>query len=201
MTALAPTVLAMFLAGLLGSGHCMGMCGGIATALGALPGERPVWLQALLFNGGRVLGYGLLGLAAGGLSNLLGSGMLPAGLAWLRLAAATLLVLLGAQLLFQRGLLAPLERMGGRLWKHIAPLAGRALGHDHGGAALGVGMLWALLPCGLVYTALAASLTTGDPAAGAATMLAFGLGTLPAMLAATAGGNVLTRLLRRARIR
>lgn len=184
---------AMLLAGLLGSGHCLAMCGGIAGALGATARDRPAWQRALLFNGGRVLGYGLLGLLAGVLSAGLG---LLTGLTWLRLTAGALLVILGLQLLTGWPLLAPLERLGGRLWQRIAPQISRRLATPSASRMLGIGMLWALLPCGLVYTALAAALTGGGPLTGAATMLAFGLGTLPAMAGVTLGGGIVLRGLR-----
>lgn len=184
---------AMLLAGFLGSGHCLAMCGGIAGALGATARDRPAWQRALLFNGGRVLGYGLLGLLAG----LLSAGMAGlTGLAWLRLAAGMLLILLGLQLLTGWPLLAPLERLGGKLWQRISPGMARRLTAPSTPRMLGIGMLWALLPCGLVYTALAAALTSGGPVTGAATMLAFGLGTLPAMAGVTLGGGMLLRALR-----
>jgi len=202
MHGVEPTIAAMFLAGLLGSGHCLGMCGGIAGALGAYLAARPLWQRALLFNLGRILGYALLGLLAGGLSAALGSlDLLRAGLGWLRLAAAVLLILLGLQLLLRRGLLAPLERAGAGLWRRLAPLTRRVMGLPGATGNLSVGLLWALLPCGLVYTALAAALTTARPLAGAATMLAFGAGTLPMMLGATGGGSALTRLMRRESLR
>lgn len=202
MPTIEPTLIGMFLAGLLGSGHCLGMCGGIAGALGAYPGAQPAWLRALGFNLGRILGYAALGALAGALSAAAGHLLLPAGgLRWLRLLAALLLILLGLQLLSQRPLLAPLERLGARLWRRLAPLSRRSLRIPGTLGRLCVGLLWALLPCGLVYTALAAALTTANPLHGAATMFAFGLGTLPLMLGATAGGNAITRLLRRTPVR
>ena len=112
-----------------------------------------------------------------------------------------LLILLGLQLLLRRGLLAPLERAGAGLWRRLAPLTRRVMGLPGATGNLSVGLLWALLPCGLVYTALAAALTTARPLAGAATMLAFGAGTLPMMLGATGGGSALTRLMRRESLR
>lgn len=192
-TGLPALLGAMALAGLLGSGHCLAMCGGIAGALGLAAAAHPTWQRVLLFNGGRVLGYALLGLVAGLLSAGLGT---LTGFIWLRLAAGLLLILLGLQLLTDRPLLAPLERLGARFWRRIAPRAGPGFVGGSRAGMLALGMLWALLPCGLVYTALAAALTSGGALPGAATTLAFGLGTLPAMGAATLGGGALVRGLR-----
>jgi sulfite exporter TauE/SafE len=80
--------------------------------------------------------------------------------------------------------LLPLERVGALLWRHVQPLSRRLLPVRTPAQALALGMVWGWLPCGLVYSALTTALASGSAGAGAATMLAFGLGTLPNLLLA-----------------
>jgi uncharacterized protein len=100
-------------------------------------------------------------------------------------------VLLGLQIAFGWRLLTFLERGGARLWRRLSPLAGRLLGKRGAINALGLGMLWGWLPCGLSYSMLLIAATTGTAVGGGAIMLAFGLGTLPSMIGASyAGGRI-----------
>ena len=106
----------------------------------------------------------------------------------LRLATALIVVLIGVRLAFGSGsqlqwLKGP-ERMGARLWKLVLPLAGKCLPQAPYSRAFVVGMLWGWLPCGLVYSALLAAAVAGSGTQGAADLLAFGAGTVPAMLGA-----------------
>ncbi len=176
--------LSALLTGLLGSGHCLGMCGGIATALGsvapaALP--RPWW--AGLYHSGRILSYATLGAVAG-TAGAAGASFAGAGV-YLRLVAAALIILMGINV-SMRGAAAPRwlrapERLGARVWRHLQPLVVGRLPRRPVPRALMTGALWGWLPCGLVYSALLTSTAAGSTAAGAGTMVAFGLGTLPAM--------------------
>lgn len=206
MNLLDPAVLsAAFLAGLLGSGHCFGMCGGIAGSLGALSGmgQRGMALPALQFNLGRMLGYAVLGAIAGGIIGAAGEIMAlkPMG-KWLRGITAGMVLLIGLRFLLDWRGLDLIERGGAGLWRRIAPVAARfSQRHDWIGR-VGLGLCWGFLPCGLVYTVLMTAASTGAAGSGAATMAAFGLGTLPAMfgmtLAAPALGQFLSdRLVRR----
>jgi hypothetical protein len=176
------------LVGLLSSSHCLGMCGGIVGALnmgiGADLSQRPKSLFAfhLAYNGGRVCSYLLVGLLAG----TLGGGLVRLGVnpAAGKLVAAALMIALGLYLAnWWRGL-SLLERLGSRLWQAIRPFGEKLLPVCSLPRALLLGMLWGWLPCGLVYTVVAWSLTTGSPTEGAVLMLGFGIGTLPAMLLA-----------------
>ena len=174
-----------FVAGVLGSTHCVAMFGGLATALGTqrhgTPRARP-----LLYQLGRVSSYGTAGAIVGALGAAAGFAFEASR--WsevLRLATAIIVVLIGLNMALgsrSRGpwLRAP-ERWGARVWRRIAPLASR-LPAQPALRALTLGMLWGWLPCGLVYSVLLAAAFAGSAWAGAATMTAFGLGTLPAML-------------------
>jgi uncharacterized protein len=176
--------LTAFLAGLLGSTHCLVMCGGIATALGA-SARRSAW-QPLLYQLGRLTSYAAAGAVAGGLGAAAGFAFAVSRWSeWLRLATAVVVVVIGLDISFgararTAWLRAP-ERWGARLWRRIAPAAGRWVPTSPAARALTLGMLWGWLPCGLVYSVLIAAAVAGSAARGSATMLAFGIGTLPAM--------------------
>ncbi|MBS1189376.1 MAG: sulfite exporter TauE/SafE family protein [Rhodocyclaceae bacterium] len=182
--------LALFLVGLLGGTHCVGMCGGIVGALSM--GGPARWSLHLAYNAGRILSYAAAGAIAGALGGAsLGlEGQWPVRLA-LYFLANLMLVALGLYLLGITRLLAPVEGLGERLWRHVQPLGRRFLPARTAGQAFPLGLLWGWLPCGLVYSALATALTAGSAGRGALVMLAFGLGTLPNLLLA---GMVLGRL-------
>jgi hypothetical protein len=175
---------AVFLTGLLGGVHCAGMCGGIVAALSGQVGGRRLPLH-LAYNGGRVLSYALAGALAGaaGSVGLLLDGVLPVQLA-LYVLANVMLIGLGLYLAGVSSVVAWIERLGMALWRRIQPLTRSLLPADTLPRALGLGLLWGWLPCGLVYAVLTTALLTGDALDGAAIMAAFGLGTLPNLLLA-----------------
>jgi len=182
--------LALFLVGLLGGTHCVGMCGGIVGALSM--GGPPRFSLHLAYNGGRILSYvaaGAIAGALGGLTTTL-SGQLPLRIA-LYVLANLMLIALGLYLMGITQALAFTERLGQNLWKRIQPMTRRFLPARTPAQAFPLGLLWGWLPCGLVYSALATALTAGSAGRGALLMLAFGLGTLPNLLLA---GFLLARL-------
>lgn len=178
---------AIFMVGLLGGVHCAGMCGGIVAALSSGHAGRAPWSLQLAFNGGRVAVYVIAGAAAGaaGSMALFVGDVLPVQLA-MYLLANLMLIGLGLYLFGITRYISAVERVGARAWKLIRPLAGRFLPATTWPRAFALGMLWGWIPCGLVYSLLATALLAGDAAGGAAVMLAFGLGTLPNLLAAGA---------------
>jgi len=175
---------AVFLVGLLGAGHCAGMCGGIVGALSAQPGGARISMH-LAYSTGRIASYAAAGAIAGmvGGLGLMLSQALPVQLA-LYVAANVMLVLLGLYLAGVSSLLTRLEPAGRTLWRRLQPLGRRLFPVDSAPKALAVGALWGWVPCGLVYAVLASALFAGSPAKGAALMAAFGLGTLPTLLVA-----------------
>lgn len=179
--------LAIFLVGLLGGTHCVGMCGGIVGALSIqIPGQaRRAWLIHLAYNLGRILTYASLGAVMGaiGSAGLLLEGMLPVQL-FLYVLANLMLVAMGLYLTGVTQVLAPVERVGQHVWRRVQPFTRRFLPASSPARAFPLGMLWGLLPCGLVYSALATALVTGSAPRGGGLMLAFGLGTLPNLLLA-----------------
>ena len=182
---------AVFLIGLLGGVHCVGMCGGIVTAFSG-QSERSRWPLQLAYNGGRIVSYTIAGALAGtaGSIGLLLDGVLPIQLV-LYVLANLMLIALGLYLAGVSRVAASLERLGLALWRHIQPLTRRWLPANTLPRALALGLLWGWLPCGLVYGILLTALLAGDPLNGAAVMAAFGLGTLPNLLFA---GLALRRL-------
>ena len=202
------TLASAVLVGLFGSVHCLGMCGGIVSvlSLGAAPaataGARPPLGMLFAYNAGRVASYTAAGVIAGALGASLGGLLEPAVAKRLAMTVSALFLLaLGLYVGGWWPVLTHLERAGARIWRHIEPLGRRFVPVRSHAQAVALGMVWGWLPCGLVYTALAWSLASGDAWRGGALMLAFGIGTLPALLAAGAAANFFRRLRERRRVR
>ncbi len=192
--------LSLFLIGLLGGTHCVGMCGGIVGALSL--GGMHRWSLHLAYNGGRILSYGLAGALVGGIGALsLGlEGQLPIRQG-LFVLANLMLVALGLYLTGWTGLLLPLERSGQFLWQRLQPFSRRFLPVRSVGQAFPLGLVWGWLPCGLVYSALTSTLSAGSAGRGALMMLAFGAGTLPNLLLAGYFTGRLNEFVRRPPVR
>ncbi|QDQ28724.1 sulfite exporter TauE/SafE family protein [Chitinimonas arctica] len=183
------------LAGFLGGVHCLGMCGGLAAALGLQSAGGRRFALLLAVNLGRLSSYALIGALLGGLSGLV---------AWLPQAAVIqtalyilsllLLMLLGFYLAGWSPLLARLERVGGPLWRVLQPRFSALLPLRSLPGAWLAGTLWGWLPCGLVYTAATAALAAGSALHGGLILLAFGVGTLPNLLAMGMAAGQLRRL-------
>ena len=171
----------LFMVGLFGSGHCIGMCGGIVAALGS---NRPNLVLLLGYNFGRLLSYSVAGAIAAGLVVGLAGDRYQALIPLLRTLAAIIIVLMGLYIAGWWRVLTRLEQLGNIVWQRIQPLIWRLGKPDSSVKSVAAGMLWGWLPCGLVYSALSQALLSDSAIMGAVAMLAFGLGTLPAMLAA-----------------
>lgn len=185
------TLLSAFLVGLLGSSHCLGMCGGLSMALGLH--SRGV-SRLLGYQFGRLSSYTLLGALLGGSSSLLLQQQ-PQLLPWLRLFSALLVIMMGLHVLRLWSLIPRIEAIGGRLWRLISPAANKALTAQFPASSILIGALWGWLPCGLVYSMASWSLSSASSSQGALVMLFFGLGTLPAMLSAAFFSQQLRRWL------
>ena len=167
-----------FVIGILGSLHCIGMCGPLALALPSAGQDRADYAMGrVLYNIGRVLTYAAMGIVFGligktfalaglqrGVSIAAGLFILAAALGWHRLTSPSFGFLRGA-------------------WSKLIAQRSRT-------ALFAIGLLNGLLPCGLVYVALAGAAATGSAAGGAVFMLAFGAGTIPAMLAVSLSGKL-----------
>jgi uncharacterized protein len=193
-----PLWTAACMTGMLGSGHCFAMCGGIASSLGAVSalGTKHPVRHAIEFNLARLLGYGVLGALAAGVVGAVDTlGNFAATGTWLRLATAIMVALLGLRFLFNWRGLDFIERAGAVIWSRISPIAMRAGAREDGAGRLALGLCWGFLPCGLVYTALLTAASTGRPASGFVTMVFFGIGTLPSILGLTLAAPGLASLL------
>ena len=185
------TLAAAFLAGLSGGAHCAAMCSPlIGIACGGKPRDAGTWpwlRRALAYNAGRVSSY----VAAGAITGALGgAGLALRGVPHVQqvmlLAMSLSMLLLAAYLAGIAPLVSAVERAGGMAWRRLAPLTRHFFPVDTAGRAFGMGLVFGWLPCGMVYVALIAALTTGNPFHGGLVMAAFGLGTLPNVLALSA---------------
>jgi len=184
LTSLAAQAFAAFSLALVGGLHCAGMCGGI---VGALQLNRPPEVSAARlaagYHTGRLASYSL----AGGLAGVLGAALYAADVApvqaALLLAGSLILLAIGATMFGRNAWLKRIEPAGAWLWRFVAPLARRVYPPRTAMQALAAGLAWGWIPCGMVYAALPLALVAGGPLQGMLVMLAFGLGTLPNMLA------------------
>ena len=179
MDALSIYVL-IFLGGLAGSLHCVGMCGGFPLALAGM-GQRRNLLRQVLYNAGRLntlVFIGALSGAAG--AALVGIGPVRAFERILAVIAGIFMIAVGLEVL---GVLA---QFTGRMAVFAQATVGRLLGgvirSQSLAAPLALGVFNAFLPCQLIYAFAARAASTASVAEGALTMLCFGLGTVPAML-------------------
>lgn len=175
----------IFIAGIAGSMHCVGMCGGFACALKPDPrGHAATVRRHLIYNAGRVTTYCFLGALAGYAGMALvghdgGNAMISGAQRMLAVISGALMVFIGLQFLGVFKTSAP-----NLLGAAFAAKALRDLLHaDSRAAPLAFGVLNGFLPCPLVYAFAAQAAASGGVAPGVFVMLAFGLGTFPAMLA------------------
>ncbi|AVH37740.1 sulfite exporter TauE/SafE family protein [Pseudomonas monteilii] len=201
MPDLLPLLGSALVLGLLGGGHCLGMCGGLmgALTLAIPPEQRGRRLRLLLaYNLGRITSYACAGLLLGLAGWAVASS--PAALA-LRVLAALLLIAMGLYLAGWWSGLTRIEALGRGLWRHIQPVASRLLPVSSLPRALLLGALWGWLPCGLVYSTLLWAASQGNAGYSAALMLAFGVGTWPVLLATGLAAERVNALLRRRSVR
>ncbi|MEX0604235.1 MAG: sulfite exporter TauE/SafE family protein [Marinobacter sp.] len=176
-----------FLIGFLGSTHCLGMCGGISASLSMAlpvgPGFRlRQTLMLLAFNGGRIGSYIVLASLVAVLSTQAVDSWAHLG-GLLRTLAGLLLIGMGLAMGQWWQGIRHIERLGAPLWQKLSPLTRHFIPVKHAGQAFALGTLWGWLPCGLVYSTLGWAALQPTVGTAALTMLCFGLGTLPSMLA------------------
>lgn len=195
--------MSAFIVGLMSGVHCIGMCGGIVGALSFSQSEssrRSLWsgLPILLsYNFGRLLSYTMAGVLMGGLGWLAAYWLDIKQLQLiLQLFAAVFMVLLGLYLAGWWSVLVHIEKIGGQVWNRIEPFGRKLLPVHHPLQALSLGLVWGWLPCGLVYSVLVWSISSGGFIEGGLLMLSFGLGTLPNLLAMGLFASHLSRWVR-----
>lgn len=175
--------VSLLILGLASGAHCAGMCGGISAGLSFLHPDG-IWKNPLALNAGRVTSYAAAGAAAGaiGSAGAYAVAVLPAQTLLYALSSA--FVLLAGMHLCGLLALSRLDHLGLPIWRRVQPFAARLLPARTLPQAYAAGLAWGWLPCGLVYGALLAAVFAGGPAQGALAMAAFGMGTLPWLLAA-----------------
>jgi len=181
------SLLAALITGLLGSVHCVGMCGGIigSLSLGLEPRVKQSKVRTLsfilLYNIGRLSSYVIAGLLVARLgessSQYFNQDTQQLG-SWL---SGFFMVLLGLYIAGWWKLLSTLEVAGSHLWRYIQPLGNKLMPVKTYPHAFMLGALWGWLPCGMVYAMLVFALSSQDTLQGGLIMLAFGLGTLPTL--------------------
>mgnify|MGYP000002154587 CR=1 FL=1 len=203
-------LLSAFMLGFLGSAHCLGMCGGLASALGLntkpniISTDKPTPKSApptllLAYNIGRIFSYCVAGLVVGSLGFWLSKQL--SALLLLRYLAAIMLILMGLYLGQWFNGIIWAERLGSKLWPLIQPLSKKFMPVKSISDALVVGLVWGWLPCGLVYSALIWASLEASLSGSALIMLCFGLGTLPSMLASGYFAQQLSKLISMSKFR
>lgn len=199
------TLLAAFVAGLSGGAHCASMCGPL-IGLACPPcrrGEERAWLtRSLAYNAGRIASYSTAGVLAASLGAA-GLALRGAPVAQHVLLAvmSTSLVLMALYLAGLAPFVQAVERAGAVAWRLIGPGTRRLLPASTPARAFGLGVAFGWLPCGLVYVTLLAAVASAEPLHGALIMAAFGLGTLPNVLAVAAWFGAITRTAKRPLVR
>lgn len=180
------------LLGLAGTGHCLGMCGGIAVALN-LSDDRTTRMT-LAYHAGRIVSYTLLGALAGFAVGSIEHAGWAMGLRYL---AGVLLITMGLYIAeWWRGM-TRLEQVGAIFWRPVQRLSSALLPLNGWPQGFALGLCWGMMPCGLIYSSLAWAATAQDAALSGMLMMLFGLGTLPAMLTASMGAGRLHALLQK----
>ncbi|WP_373522589.1 sulfite exporter TauE/SafE family protein [Aquiflexum sp.] len=179
-----------FLLGFLGSFHCLGMCGPIALAVSAKD-NSPFLRNKIIYNLGRTLTYTMLGAVIG----MIGFSLALAGIQqWISILMGSLILLMAffykssERLITRSGLFGAVSKLKSSL--------GYFLKKGGTPAFFASGLLNGLLPCGMVYIALVASLALQSPIYGAMYMVFFGIGTIPMLIAVMVSGKILSLSLR-----
>ena len=170
--------------------HCLAMCGGIVGALTMSLREEvrdnklSLALYVGMYNAGRLTSYVLAGALAGALGQTLFYTISPQyGHTILRVIAALVMVGIGLYLAGWFPRFAYVEKLGDPLWSVLEPVGKKMIPARNPLHAFVLGVVWGWLPCGLVYSTLILSVSSGGASSGALYMLVFGIGTLPAVMA------------------
>jgi sulfite exporter TauE/SafE len=161
--------------------------------------------NVLAFNGGRILSYMIAGAMAGSIGGAISQNWVLSETTTARtllfLFANLMIVATGLYLIGLPQLLTPLERAGSVLWRHVSPYTKQFLPMNTLPRAALFGMIWGWIPCGMVYAMLLSAMSAGNAATGMLTMAAFGIGTLPMMVAAGWAASSVQRFTRNKRVR
>ncbi len=200
-----------FMTGLLGSTHCVGMCGGIVSVLGCGQSSENNTTNThslgsfiayhSAYNGGRIISYAIIGMIVAYIS-MQSTAITPVfSFPFGMVISGIFMVLLGFYISGWWRILGQLERVGAYFWAYLKPIGQRILPIKSVAHAFALGLVWGWLPCGLVYTALGLAALSFNPLMGAAIMLSFGLGTLPMLLAVGSGAGTLNKWVQNTNVR
>jgi len=190
------TLVAAFITGLLGSVHCVGMCGGIVGALSmGIEKTRRTLPFLLIYNTGRLSSYFIAGLLIAAIgeasSDAFNQNTQQIG-AWL---SGLFMIALGLYIAGWWQFLTLFEKAGGYLWRQLQPFANKLLPVTSYPKAFVLGAIWGWLPCGMVYAMLVFALSSQDSLQGGLIMLAFGAGTLPTLVLLGTAASTLRRFM------
>lgn len=204
MAAITSSYITAFLLGLFSTVHCIAMCGSVIGALTlSLPAEvresqRRMLPYVFNYNIGRIISYAMAGTIVG----LISTPLTQLNAHWLlRILSVLVMISMGLYLAGWFPKFARAERLGTPIWRLLQPIGQKLLPVRSYSQAFLLGMVWGWLPCGLVYAALAVAATAGDPVRGGLVMLAFGAGTLPAVMGAGLFTGMLASLARSKKLR
>lgn len=182
-----PEIALAFFIGLSSSGHCLMMCGGIASSLSSNVKQHAFWprmSRTLLFHLGRISCYASLGFIIGDVLRIV-VGVSPTAVFYSRLLTGVMLIVIGFYVLGFGRVARFIEARMAFVWQKLQPVVRQFIGAESYGDAYVIGYLWGFLPCGIIYsTLLWASSQVGGTSA-AVLMLFFGLGTIPALFASS----------------
>lgn len=203
------SLVGALLVGIMGAGHCIGMCGGLVGALSAnIPqknGSNTLVEQLgylLSYNSGRIISYAAAGALVGLSTNALGLLFdVDLYLLVLRIIAGLMMIITGLYIAQIWSGVVQIERLGKGLWQLVSPLANRFIPIKSMPQAFIAGGLWGWLPCGLVYSMLTWAVAAGNALDGALIMAAFGLGTLPALLSAGVAASTFSRWVQKSAVK
>ncbi|MCG9746509.1 sulfite exporter TauE/SafE family protein [Shewanella sp. Isolate8] len=203
------SITGAFLVGLMGAGHCIGMCGGLVGAFSQqLPKKASdnILLAQLKFilsyNLGRILSYTTAGALVGGSASLLSTLFsIDAYLIGMRVFAGVMMIVTGLYIAQIWSGVVQIERVGKLLWRLIGPIANKLLPIKDLKQAFAAGLLWGWLPCGLVYSTLTWAVAANSAQQGALIMAAFGLGTLPALVSVGVAARYFAQLVQAKKVR
>lgn len=185
-------VVSAFMIGLLGSFHCVGMCGPLALSLPLNSNSFfSKFSGSLLYNAGRIVTYSLFGLLFG----IIGKSVALFGFQqWLSIGLGALIIVF--VILPKRASTLSKNKLVFNFFEKIRSSLGRLFSRKNYSSLFFIGLLNGLLPCGLVYMAAAGAVATGDIGDSILFMAFFGLGTLPMMWSVAFFGNYVSLRLR-----
>lgn len=182
-------IITALFTGLLGSFHCIGMCGPIALALPLDDRSLTAKIKGgILYNFGRAITYAFIGLIFG----LFGQGLNLAGLQQWASIVIGIIMILSVVLPFSLKNKSFELRFIDRLFGRLKTAIGKRFRIRSNSSLFTIGLLNGFLPCGLVYVALAGAVASGHYASGSLFMFLFGLGTIPALLLVSLSGDLLS---------